>query len=79
MWRTVDAVLRKRSVLGVYARAGSGSKISKMAVGRERKTGNDTILLKNSKTGNFNTQRTLYGSFFVIAERLASIRAVVLT
>ena len=29
MWRTVDAVLRKRSVLGVYARAGSGSDISK--------------------------------------------------
>ena len=29
MWRTVDAVLRKRSVLGVYARAGSGREISK--------------------------------------------------
>ena len=35
-------------------------------------------LPKNTKTGDFNTQRTLYGSFFVIPERLASIRAVVL-
>ena len=34
-------------------------------------------LPKNTKTGDFNTQRTLYGSF-VIPERLASIRAVVL-
>ena len=33
---------------------------------------------KNTKTGDFNTQRTLSGSFFVIPERLASIRAVVL-
>ena len=35
-------------------------------------------LPKNTKTGNFNTQRTLSGSFFVIPERLASIRAIVL-
>ena len=35
-------------------------------------------LPKNTKTGDFNTQRTLSGSFFVIPERLASIRAVVL-
>ena len=47
-----------------------------MAVGRERKTGNVTI--SKTKTGDFNTQRTLSGSFFVIPERLASIRAVVL-
>ena len=32
----------------------------------------------NTKTGDFNPQRTLSGSFFVIPERLASIRAVVL-
>ena len=35
-------------------------------------------LPKNNKTVDFNTQRTLSGSFFVIPERLASIRAVVL-
>ena len=35
-------------------------------------------LPKNTKTGDFNTQRTLSRSFFVIPERLASIRAVVL-
>ena len=35
-------------------------------------------LPKNTKTGDFNTQRTLSESFFVIPERLASIRAVVL-
>ena len=35
-------------------------------------------LPKNTKTGDFNTQRTLSGSFFVIPERLASICAVVL-
>ena len=33
-------------------------------------------LPKNTKTGDFNTQRTLSGSFFVIPERLASIRVV---
>ena len=47
-----------------------------MAVGRERKTGNVTI--STTKTGAFDTQRTLSGSFFAIPERLASIRAVVL-
>ena len=35
-------------------------------------------LPKNTKTGDVNTQRTLSGSFFVIPERLASIRTVVL-
>ena len=35
-------------------------------------------LPENSKTGDFNPQRTLSGSFFVIPERLASIRAVAL-
>ena len=35
-------------------------------------------LLKNTKTGDFNTQRTLSRSFFVIPEHLASIHAVVL-
>ena len=49
-----------------------------MAVDRKRKTGNVTISPKNTKTGDFNTQRTLSGLFFVIPERLASIRAVVL-
>ena len=49
-----------------------------MAVGRERKTGNITISPKNTKTGDFNTQRTLSMSFFVIPKRWASIRAVVL-
>ena len=35
-------------------------------------------LSENTKTGNFNQQRTLSGSFFVIPERLSSIRAVIL-
>ena len=35
-------------------------------------------LPKNTKTGDFKQQRTLSGSFCVIPERLASIRAVVL-
>ena len=35
-------------------------------------------LLESTKTGNFNPRRTLSVSFFVIPERLASIRAVVL-
>ena len=32
----------------------------------------------DTKTGNFNPQRTLSGLFFVIPERLASVRAVAL-
>ena len=47
-----------------------------MAVGRVRKTEMSRYLHKNTKTGDFNTQRTLSGSFFVIPERLASIHAV---
>ena len=35
-------------------------------------------LSENTKTGDFKQQRTLYGLFFVIPERLESIRAVVL-
>ena len=35
-------------------------------------------LLENTKTGNFNPQRTLSGPFFAIPEHLVSIRAVVL-
>ena len=35
-------------------------------------------LSENTKTGDFNQQRTLSGSFLVIPERLALIRAVVL-
>ena len=35
-------------------------------------------LPESTKTGDFNPQKTLSGSFFVILERLASVRAVVL-
>ena len=35
-------------------------------------------LPENNKTGDFNPQRTLSGAFFVIPERLASTRVVVL-
>ena len=35
-------------------------------------------LLESTKTGDFNPRRTLSVSFFVIPERLESIRAVVL-
>ena len=35
-------------------------------------------LSKNTKTGDFNLQRTLSRLFFVIPKRLASMRAVVL-
>ncbi len=34
-------------------------------------------LRENLKVGDFNSQRTFFGWFFVIAERLGSIRAVV--
>ena len=34
-------------------------------------------LLENHKVGDFNPQRTFFGSFFVIPQCLASIRAVV--
>ena len=36
-------------------------------------------LPENTKTGDFNPQKTLSGSFSVIPEHLASIHAVVLT
>ncbi len=49
-----------------------------MAVGREKKTEMSLYLPDNTKTGDFNPQRTLSGSFFVIPECLASIRAIVL-
>ena len=34
-------------------------------------------LLESHKVGDFNPQRTFFGSFFVIPQCLASIRAVV--
>ena len=46
-----------------------------MVVSREGKNRNVMI---SSKMGNFNLWSTLSGSFFIIPERLASIRAVVL-
>ena len=49
-----------------------------MAVGREGKPEMSRYLSENTKTGDFNPQRTLSGLFFVIVERLASIRVVVL-
>ena len=49
-----------------------------MAVGCEEKIGNFTISLQDTKAGDFNPQRTLSELFFVIPERLASIRSVVL-
>ena len=48
-----------------------------MAVGREGKTGSVTISPRDHKVGGFNPQRTFFGSFFVIPQCLASIRAVV--
>ena len=50
----------------------------KMAVTREGKPEMSRCLSENTKMSDFNQQRTLSGSFFVIPERLASIRAVVL-
>ena len=49
-----------------------------MVVGCEEKTEMSRYLSENTKTGDFNPQRTLSGSFFVIPQRLASIRSVVL-
>ena len=49
-----------------------------MAVGREQKTEMSIYLSENTKTGDFNQQRTLSGSFFVIPEHLGLFRAVVL-
>ena len=47
-------------------------------VGRIVKMEMSRYLSKNTKTDDFNQQRTVFVSFFVIPERLASIRAVVL-
>ena len=49
-----------------------------MAVGRKRKPETSRYLPENTKTGDFNAWRTLSGVFFVIPERLVSIRALVL-
>ena len=49
-----------------------------MASAANEKPEMSRYLPKNTKTGDFKQQRTLSGSFFVIPERLASIRAVVL-
>ena len=49
----------------------------KLAVSHEGKTENSQYLPESTKTGDFNPWRTLFGSFFVIPERLASICAVV--
>ena len=45
---------------------------------RQKKTEMSQYLLESTKTGDFNPRRTLSVSFFVIPERLASIRSVVL-
>ena len=49
-----------------------------MAFCHEEKPEMSRYLSENTKTGDFNQQRTLYRSFFVIPKHLASIRAVVL-
>ena len=49
-----------------------------MAVRCDGKPEMSRYLSENTKTADFNLQRTLSGSFFVIPKRLASIRAVVL-
>ena len=49
-----------------------------MVVGRDKKPEMSRYLPMNTKTDDFNTQRTLSRSFFVILEHLGSIRAVVL-
>ena len=54
----------------------SGNNIGRSAA--NEKTEILRYLPENTKTGDFNQQRTLSGSFFVIPERLASIRAVAL-
>ena len=50
-----------------------------MAVGCEEKLEISQYLPENTKMGDFKQRRTLSGPFFVIPERLAPIRAVVLT
>ena len=47
-----------------------------MAVGHE-KPKMSRYLPESTKMGDFNSRRTLFGSFFVIPERLASIRPAV--
>ena len=49
-----------------------------MAVSAKENPEMSRYLSENAKTGDFNPQRTLFGSFFIISERLASIHAVVL-
>ena len=50
----------------------------KMAVGAKEKPEMSQYLPDNTKAGNFNPQRTLSRSFFIIPERFESIHAIVL-
>ena len=78
MWRAVDAVLatalceESRQEPEVVRR-----KVKWLSAANE-KLEMSIYLSKNTKTGDFNQQRTLSGSFFVIPEHLGLIRAVVL-
>ena len=49
-----------------------------MVIGHDEKPEMSQYLLESTKTGDFNPRRTLSVSFFIIPERLASIRSVVL-
>ena len=66
---------RKRSVQSRQEPEVVGRKV-KMQLAVNEKPEMSQYLSENTKMGNFNQQRTLSGSFFVIPERLASIRAV---
>ncbi len=78
MWRTVDAVLRKRSMLEASRQEPEveGRLVIKWRSAAKKKPEMSRYLSENTKTGDFNLQRTLSGSFFVIPEQLASIRSV---
>ena len=55
-----------------------GRLVIKWRSAAKKKLETSRYLSKNTKAGDFNPQRTLSELFFVIPERLASIRSVVL-
>ena len=77
MWHTVDAVFAKALYVRCPARQEPEVEVRWRSAAKENLE-MSRYFPKNTKTGDFHPQRTHSGSLFVILERLASIRAVVL-
>ena len=78
MWRGVDAVLARALCVKRSLSKNWKWEMSKNGGRPRRQPENVPISLREHKTGNFNWWSSLSGLFFVIPERLSSIRAVVL-